>query len=253
MASQENHVHKQHHIDMQTGEIAPTVLVPEYKENVELFASLVSDARKVAQKREYLSYIGNSDGLEISCTSSGIGTSPTAIGTEELIRIGAKNLIRLGSCQVIQPHIKAGDVIIPIGAVRDERAMEEFIPIDYPAYADFHIVRALIDACQKVGLNYHLGIVRTHDALYLESQWAEGDLKARIQKWVDLEVVALDNESSAMFVTASMQGVRAGALLLCGHLITEGPREFPQEAEMMKRMMMAGIEAARVLHARQLD
>lgn len=243
----------QHHIDMVTGQIAPTVLVPEYKEHVELFASLVDDAQKVAQKREYLSYIGKKDGVNISCTSSGIGTSPTAIGTEELIRIGAKNIIRVGSCQVIQARIKAGDVIIPLGAVRDERASEEFIPIDYPAMADYRIVRALVDACKKLELTFHLGIVRTHDALYLESAWTEGDVKTRIQKWVEMDVLALDNESSAMFVIAGMQGVRAGALLLCGHLITEGPREDARLEENTKKIMLAGIEAAKTLHANKLD
>ena len=244
---------RQHHIDMVKGEIAPTVLTPRFKEEVELFASMVDNAKKVAQNREYLSYIGETDTVKVSCTSIGIGAAPTTIGAEELVRIGVKNIIRLGTCLTIQPYIKAGDVIIVEGAVRDERATEEFIPIDYPALTDFRIARALIDACEKLRLTYHLGIVRTHDAFYLESPYAEDDYMKRIQRWVDMDILAIDNESSALLVIAGMQGVRAGALLLCGYPISEGIREDPNIEQHQTNLMRAGIEAAKILHQNGLD
>ncbi len=244
---------RQHHIDMVKGDISPTVLIPEDKENVQLFASLVENPKKVAQKREYLSYIGDKDGVSISCTSTGIGTSPTTIGTEELIRIGAKNIIRIGSCQAIQNFLKPGDLIIATGAVRDERATEEFISKDYPAMADYRIVRALIDACEKLSLPHHIGIVRTHDAFYLESPLASGDYMARIKKWIDLDVLALDTETSGLFVIAGMQGIRSGALLLCGHPISKGDKDDPEIEKHKKNLMLAGIEAAKILHGRKLD
>ena len=66
-------VHRMHHIDLLPGEIAPTVLVPGDPGRVELFAEMMDDAKKIAHKREYLTYSGTKDGVEISCTSSGIG------------------------------------------------------------------------------------------------------------------------------------------------------------------------------------
>ena len=127
--------HRQHHIDMLPGDIAPTVLVPGDPGRVALFAEQMDEAWQVAHKREYLTYTGKKDGVPISCTSCGLGPSPTAIGTEELIRIGAKNIIRMGTCGAIQPFMKAGDIIVVTSAVRGERATEEFISIDYPAIA----------------------------------------------------------------------------------------------------------------------
>lgn len=244
---------KQHHIDMDEGEIAPTILTPRFKEDVELFATMVDNAKKVAQKREYLSYIGKADSVNISCTSCGIGTSPTAIGAEELVRIGAKNIIRLGACQSLMDYANPGDLIVVLGAVRDERATEEFIPIDYPAIADFRVVRALKDACERLDLKYHAGIVRTHDAFYLESPYAEDNYMARVKKWADMGVVAIDNESSALLVIAGMQGVRAGALLQCGHPISEGVKEDPDLEAHKKNLLRVGIEAAKILHQNGLD
>ncbi|MGI6740937.1 MAG: nucleoside phosphorylase [Brevefilum sp.] len=245
--------HRQHHIDMITGEAAPTVLIPGDPGRVKIFAELMDEAHQVAHKREYLTYTGTKDGVAISCTSTGLGPSPTAIGVEELIRIGAKNIIRIGTCGAIQPFLKPGEMIIATGAIRGERASEEFIPIDYPAMADYRIVRALIDACERLDVPYHKGLVRTHDAFYLESPWAFGDYKARLQKWIDLDVLAVENESSAIFVIAGMQGVRAGTILLSGYPIFEEKNGDPNLEENIKKLVSVGIEAAKILHERGLD
>jgi len=246
-------VHRMHHIDLLPGDLAPTVLVPGDPGRVELFAELMDDAKKIARKREYLTYNGSKDGVEISCTSSGIGPSPTAIGVEELIRVGAKNIIRMGTCGSLQPNMKAGDMIIVTAAVRGDRCTEEFISVDYPAIADYRIVRASIDACERLGMTYHLGIVRTHDAFYLESPWAFGDFKARLQPWVDLGVLAVENESATMFVIASMQGVRAGTILLSSDPIFGGDENDPDLEEHKRDLVRVGIETAKILHDMGLD
>ncbi|HOJ00192.1 MAG TPA: nucleoside phosphorylase [Anaerolineaceae bacterium] len=245
--------HRQHHIDMLPGDIAPTVLVPGDPGRVALFAEQMDEAHKVAQKREYLTYTGKKDGVAVSCTSSGIGPSPTAIGTEELIRIGAKNIIRMGTCGAIQPFMKAGDIIIVTAAVRGERATEEFISIDYPAIASHYIVRAGIEACKRLKLTYHVGMVRTHDAFYLESPWAFGDYKARLQKWVDLGVLAVENEAATMFVVASMQGARAGAILLSSDPIFGGSENDPDLDLHKQNLVRVSIETAKILHEMGLD
>lgn len=248
-----NEEHRQHHIDMVTGDAAPTVLTPGDPGRVKIFAGLMDEAWQVAHKREYLTYTGTKDGVPITCTSTGIGPSPTAIGAEELIRIGTKNIIRIGTCGAIQSFLRPGEMIIATGAIRGERASEEFIPIDYPAMADFRIVRALIDACERLEVPYHKGLIRTHDAFYLESPWAEGDYKARLQKWIDLDVLAIENESSALFVIAGMQGVRAGTVLLSSYPIFEDHEEEPNLEENIKKLVLVGIEAAKILHEQGLD
>jgi len=246
-------IQRQHHIDMLPGDIAPTVLVPGDPARVLRFAAHMDEAHKVAQKREYLTYTGTKDGIAISCTSAGIGPSPAAIGTEELIRIGAKNIIRMGTCGAIQPFLKAGDILIATAAVRGERATEEFISIDYPAIASHYIVRAAIEACKRLQLTYHVGVVRTHDAFYLESPWAYGDYKSRLQKWVDLGVLAVENETATILVVSSMQGVRAGAILLSSNPIFSGNEKDPELDQHMDNLVKVSIETAKILHEMGLD
>jgi len=252
MASQDIHSERQHHIDMVMGDVAPTVLIPGDPGRVEVFASLMDEVKKVAEKREYITYTGKKDGVPISCTSTGLGTPPTAIGVEELIRIGAKNIIRIGTCGAIQDFLKPGDMIIATGAVRGEHTSEEFISMEYPAVADYRVVRALIDACKQLGLPYHVGIIRTHDAYYMESPQAHGDFFARIRPWQDLGVLALENESSALFTICSMQGIRAGTILASGNPIYTPNADDCDWDGNIRKMVQAGIEAAKLLHARGL-
>ena len=252
MGSQDIHSEKQHHIDMAKGDVASTVLIPGDPGRVALFAELMDDAKKVAEKREYITFTGTKDNVPVSCTSTGLGCPPTAIGVEELIRIGAKNIIRIGTCGAIQSFLKPGEMIIATGAVRGEHTSEELISMEYPAVADYRVVRALVDACEKLGLPYHLGIIRSHDAFYLESPWALGDYRKRLQPWVDLGVLALENEASTLFTICSMQGIRAGTILASGYSILEEHDEKVHQEENVRKMVMAGIEAAKLLHERGL-
>jgi len=253
MQEQATTQHRQHHINLLPGEAAPTVLIPGDPGRVKVFADLMDEAWKVTEKREFITYTGRKDGVLISCTSTGLGSPPTAIGTEELFRIGTKNIIRIGTCGAIQPFCKPGDMIIATGAVRGERTSEELIPVEYPAAADFRIVRALIDACERLDLPYHVGIIRTHDAYYMESPQAFGDYKARLQKWVDLGVLALDNESSALFIVSSLHGIRAGTILASGNSIFQENADDVDWESNVRKMIRAGIEAAKILHERELD
>ncbi len=252
MSGQSIHAEKQHHIDMKAGDISPTVLIPGDPGRVKLFAELMDEAQKVAEKREYITYTGTKGGVPVSCTSTGLGCPPTAIGVEELIRIGAQNIIRIGTCGALQPFLKPGHMIIATGAVRGEHTSEEFISMEYPAVADYRVVRALVDACEQLKIPYHLGIIRTHDAYYMESPQAIGDYMKRVQPWIDMGVLALENESSTLFVISSMHGIRAGTILTSGN-----PIYFPNADDCdwdsnIRKMVQAGILAAQILNQRGL-
>ena len=178
-----------------------------------------------------------------------MGSPATSIGVEELWHIGAKNILRLGTCLPIQSRIGPGDLIIATGAVRDEHTSEEYISKEYPAVADYRLVRALSDACRNLKYPYHTGIVRTHDAYYLEAPGSSGR-EARVHPWIDLGILAVDLETSVVFVVGSMSGFRAGALLLAQEPAGEGTALLT--ADRSEKLLLAGIEAARLLQERGL-
>jgi uridine phosphorylase len=125
MTSQDIHSERQHHIDMQKGDVAPTVLIPGDPGRVELFASLMDEANKVAEKREYITYTGKKDGVPISCTSTDWAA---------LLRYRCGRT-RSHWRQEYHPHrnlrchsdlfLEPGHMIIATGAVRGEHTSED--------------------------------------------------------------------------------------------------------------------------------
>ena len=75
---------------------APYVITPGDPVRVAEIAQYLDDAKEVAHNREYKTYRGTYRGVDVSVTSTGIGGPSAAIAFEELIRVGAKVLIRAG-------------------------------------------------------------------------------------------------------------------------------------------------------------
>jgi uridine phosphorylase len=82
-----------------------------------------------------------------------------AVAIEELTNIGCKYFIRVGTCGSLSPEINPGDIIIATGAVRGDGASKEYVPIEYPAVADYHTVTALRNRAKKEDTDYKLGII----------------------------------------------------------------------------------------------
>jgi len=109
------------------------------------------------------------------------------------------------TCGSLSSQINPGDIIIATGAVRGDGASKEYIPIEYPAVADYRTVTALRNRAKKDSANYNLGIIRTHDAFYMESPFAFGDYKKRVAIWAEAGTLAIENESSTLFVIGSLK------------------------------------------------
>ena len=137
-----------------------------------------------------------------------------AVAIEELIHIGCKYYIRIGTCGALSPEVNIGDIIIATGAVRGDGASKEYIPLEYPAVADLQVVNALRKRANAKNINYHHGIIRTHDAFYMESPFAFGDWKKRISIWTRAGVLAIENEASTLFVIGSLKKVNCKKVLI---------------------------------------
>ena len=99
----------QHHIHLKEGDVGEYVLMPGDPGRAEVIARHFDDAKHVATNREYVTYTGYLDGVKVSVTSTGIGCPSSAIAMEELVRVGAKTFIRVGTSGSIQPGTKSGE------------------------------------------------------------------------------------------------------------------------------------------------
>src|SRR5205814_8855788 len=131
-----------------------------------LIAKHLDGAKEIAFSREYRTFTGTVDGVPVSAMSSGMGGPSVAIGVEELHELGVHTLLRVGTCGALQRGVKMGDLVIALGAVRTEGTPDGYVPKEYPAIASLDVVNALIEAGQASGAPYHVGLLRSVDALY---------------------------------------------------------------------------------------
>lgn len=247
--SQQPAKNKQYHIQCGTGDLSPYVLLPGDPERVEKITSIWDTYDYVASHREYTSVTGIYKNVDISCISTGIGAPSAGIAVEELARIGCHTLIRVGSTGVIQ-DIPCGDLIISTGAVRFEGSSEEYIWPEYPAMAHFEVVLSLIEACEKLGFSYHLGIGATTDSFYA------GQARSGFQKYfpskyrefiTDLQnasVLNFDMETACILTLSSIYKLRAGAVYAVFANRVTG--KFKTVGE--KKAGKAASEAVKILH-----
>ena len=207
----------QPHLKINPQDISPYVLLPGDPARVDIIGSYLKNFKIISSNREFRVGTGEYKNKKITICSTGIGCPSTAIATEELIAAGAKYLIRIGTCGgAWRRDIGIGDVIIAIGAVRDEGTTPEYIPLGFPAIANYKIIAALKSAAEKNNASYYLGINRTHDAYYGNQdtivKWGRYLLEDR-WKNNDTPILSSDMENSALLVIATLRGAAAGAIL----------------------------------------
>jgi len=208
---------KQHHIQLEKGDVGRYVLLPGDPGRCEVIAKHLDNAVHVATNREYVTYTGYLDGVKVSVTSTGIGCPSAAIAVEELVRVGADTFIRVGTSGGIQPGTKSGDLAIVSAAIRDEGTSSHYMPMEFPAIADLEIVSALRRAAEIKGVRYRVGITQSKDSFYGEVEPERSAVSEKLlDRWRAWEIggaICSEMEASAIFIIASMLKVRAGGIM----------------------------------------
>jgi len=212
----------QPHLKCKKNEVNKAVLLPGDTERADYIgSSIFKDSVNISKNREFHIYNGTFENNPLAVCSTGIGCMSAAVAMEELIHVGCKYYIRVGTCGAFSPEIHVGDIIIVTGAVRGDGASREYIPLEYPAVSDFQMVNALIQRAIAQKITYHTGIIRTHDAFYMESPFAFGDWKKRTNIWTQGNILGVENETSTLLVIGSLKKVRVCSILVvAGHLMT---------------------------------
>jgi len=241
----------QYHIRLKPGDIPPYLIIPGDPARVKKIASVWDKSEEVAFNREYRTMKGEYQGAKLACTSSGIGSPALSIAVEELVKIGVKTFVRVGTCGGIQEETRVGDLVITTGAVRLDGASKDFVIPEYPAVANYEVVSALVKAAKKLKVRYHVGITASTDTFFLGQGRSsvngyQPSHKANIFK--DMQKAKVKNfemEAGCLLTLASVLGVRAGAV--CVVAADRVRNKFEISDEMETRAAKVATEAIRIL------
>ena len=209
----------QYHLHLSPGQIPSTILMPGDPGRVLRMQASWDEGEELAFHREYRSARGTYKSVPIGAISSGVGAPSLEIAAHEFATIGGQTIIRVGTCGALRAEIATGDLIVPIAAVRRDGTADRYLPLEHPAFADPEVYMALIEACERLGYRYHVGIVCSVGSFYVGQErpvmggfWqsAADGLIEDLQK---AGVACLEMECSALFVLARLFGMRSGAVL----------------------------------------
>ncbi len=244
---------KQYHIGCRPGDLPNYILLPGDPRRVKKIAEVWDEKEKIAENREFFSMKGKFKGVNISCLSTGIGGSSATIALEEAARLGVDTFIRVGTAGALQKGIELGDLVISTGAVRLDGASQDYIFPEYPALANYEVVMALIEACEKLNIKYHLGLTASQDSFYV-GEGREGfggysnpENKNLISKLQMAKVSNIEMEVAPILTLANLYNLRAGAVCLIVDSFLEDKNKFIVKEEDEERLGLVASEAIVIL------
>jgi len=159
-------------------------------------------------------YRGSLNGKNLTIARAGFGAPSLVALVEELAAFGAKRILFFGYCGSLQQSVRAGDLIVPTEAIREEGTSYHYLPPGMPALADGTMVATISGHLADRAVAFHQGIVWTTDAIYRETDHKVGRFRAQ-------GVLAVEMELSALFAFGSAKGIATGALLTVSDELTE--------------------------------
>jgi uridine phosphorylase len=140
-----------------------------------------------------------SDGARLTIQSTGMGGPSAAIVAEELIGLGARRLVRVGTCGGLADGLAIGDVLVA-GAALCEDGTSRALGAGERAAADQELTTALERVAGPAV------VIASADLFY------DPDPE-RAPRWTAAGAVAVEMEAATLFTLARLRGVAAGCLL----------------------------------------
>jgi uridine phosphorylase len=208
---------RQYHIELGPGELAEYILLPGDPDRSARIASRFDSIELERRNREFASVTGTYRGQRVSVVSTGIGTDNVEIVMAEILAIAERpTVMRVGSCGALQPEMRLGDLAITTGGVRLEATTSFYVHDAYPAVAHYEAVVALVEAAERLGHRYHVGITATAPGFFGAQGRPIPQLPIRYPDLAEdmarQRVMNFEMEASALLVLATLARCRAGVV-----------------------------------------
>jgi DeoD family purine-nucleoside phosphorylase len=196
-----------------TAELAERVLLPgDPGRALALAQTLMSAPRMFNHHRGLWGYTGTAlaDGEPLTIQSTGMGGPSAAIVLTELIALGARRAIRVGTCGALRPEIALGELVIARESICADGASRA-LGAGERISADPQLTRALIDATPAA----HAGPVVSVDLFYDDTH----------EHSHPPDALAIEMESATLFAVGSRAGIPVACVLAVSDTFsTDGER-----------------------------
>ena len=205
------------HVRAEPGDYADACLLPGDPLRAKYIAETFFDepVQRNAE-RGMLGYTGIFEGKPVSVQATGMGCPSAAIVFEELVQLGVKRLLRVGTCGGLQPDMQLGDLIVAVSAVASDRTVEKLVNFEpHTPTADFGLVHSAVHSAKELGKRVRVGPIVSSDLFYNPDG-------GQYERWSSRGVLAVEMEASVIFTLGALRKVQAGCLLTVSDVVVEG-------------------------------
>ena len=185
-----------------TAPLAERVLLPgDPGRALALAQTLLVEPRMFNHHRGLWGYTGpaRADGAPLTIQATGMGGPSAAIVLHELISLGARRAIRVGTCGALAPELALGDLVVARESICAD-GTSRALGASERVQGDPSLTEALINAAPGA----HAGAVVSVDLFYDDDPRAGGDAGAA-------DALAIEMESATLFAV----GARAEVPIAC--------------------------------------
>jgi DeoD family purine-nucleoside phosphorylase len=234
------------HVRAEPGDYAEACLLPGDPLRAQYIAETYLDnAVQRNAERGMLGYTGEFEGRPVSVQATGMGCPSAAIVVEELIQLGVKRLLRVGTCGGLQPDMELGNLIVAVTAIPADATARHLVGTDqHVPTASWELVHGPVHVAKEIDQSVLVGPVVSSDLFYNPDE-------GQYERWSKRGVLAVEMEASVIFTLAALRGVEAGCLLTVSDVVVEG--EFKRisdddlraAVDRMTRVALTAVTAAR--------
>lgn len=136
--------------------------------------------------------------------------APACVGSfEDIIPMGAKRILLLGNCGVLDKSIEDCGIIIPTRAIRDEGTSYHYAPASDYIDVNRKYIPEFLSVLENFGYPYVMGTTWTTDAFYRET-------RGKVTRRKEMGAICVEMECAAMQAMCDFRGVEFFQFLYAG-------------------------------------
>lgn len=203
------------HLRAAPGDYAPAVLCPGDPRRATYIAETFFDpgARLVNEERGMLGYTGTFEGTPLSVQSTGMGCPSAGIVYEELVQLGVRRLVRVGTCGAIAPGLAMADTVIGISASPVDTTALQYAGMTHAPTATFALAEAAARLSRDAGATVHVGPIISSALFY-------DPAADNVARWQRLGHLGIEMEAAMLYTVAAVHGVESLAMMTVSDLVS---------------------------------
>jgi DeoD family purine-nucleoside phosphorylase len=204
------------HVRAEPGDYAEACLLPGDPLRAQYIAETYLDNPvQRNSERGMLGYTGEFEGRPVSVQATGMGCPSAAIVFEELVQLGVKRFLRVGTCGGLQPDMELGDLIVAVSAVAADSTAQHLVGGEpHTPTSDWELVHGAVHYAKEHDQPLRIGPIVSSDLFYNP----DGE---QYDRWCSRGILAVEMEAAVLFTLGALRGVRAGCLLTVSDVVVE--------------------------------